>query len=126
MKRLVFAVALLLLLAPVRAAEDFTGKGSGAFVITEPEQKDDVVFLDLKQKGAELTGTAGPRAEQQWPLKGTVDGSKLTFEVQHEGGLAIKFALTFADGHLKGDAGAEMDGMKLAAKIDVQRVKSGG
>ena len=126
MKRLSFAVGLLLLLVPVRAAEDFTGKWTGAFVLSSPEQHDDVIFMDLKHKGTELTGTAGPSAEQQWPLKGTVDGTKLAFEVQHEAGPAIKFTLTFADGHLKGDAGAEMDGMKLAAKIDVQRVKSGG
>ncbi len=79
MKRLVFAVAILLLFVPVRAAEDFTGKWSGAFAITSPEQKDDVVLLDLKQKGTELTGTAGPSAEEQWPLKGTVDGNKLGF-----------------------------------------------
>ncbi len=127
MKRLAFVVGILLLFVPVRAAEDFTGKWSGAFLLTSPEQKDDVVLLDLKQKGTELTGTAGPSTEEQWPLKGTVDGNKLAFEVQHGGGgPAIKFALTFADGHLKGDAVAEMDGMKLAARIDVQRVKSGG
>ena len=122
MKRLVFAVAVLLLLVPVRAAEDFTGTWSGAFTITSPMEKDDVILMELKHKGAELTGTAGPRAEEQWPLKGTVDGNKLAFEVANEG-LVLKFALTFADGHLKGEANAERDGIKLAAKIDAQRSK---
>ena len=124
MKRLMFIVALLLLFVPVRAAEDFTGKWSGAFNISEPEQHDDTVFFQLTHKGKDLTGTAGPNAETQWPLKGTVDGNKLTFEVAHEGGGQVKFMLTYAEGHLKGDASAEMNGMKLAAKIDVQRVKN--
>jgi hypothetical protein len=124
MKRLVFIVALLLLFVPVRAAEDFTGKWSGAFNITEPEQQDDVVTMQLTHKGKDLTGTAGPNATQQWPVKGTVDGNKLTFEVQHEGGMPVKFVLTYAEGHLKGDASAEMNGMKLSAKVDVQRTKS--
>ena len=107
---------------PVRAAEDFTGKWSGSFVITSPMQNDDVILMELKHKGAELTGTAGPKADQQWPLKGTVDGNKLAFEVQSEG-LALKFALTFADGHLKGEASAERDGTKFAATVDAQRAK---
>ena len=130
MKRVLFAVVVLLLLAPVRAAEDFTGKWSGAFNITSPEQNDDVMVMDLKQKGTELTGTAGPSAERQWPLKGTVDGNKLAFDVQSSGPdgtvAVIKFALTFAEGHLKGEANAEIQGMKLSAKVDVQRTKAGG
>ena len=122
MKRLVLMAALLLLFVPVRAAEDFTGKWSGAFNISEPEQHDDSVMLQLTHKGKDLTGTAGPNAEKQWPLKGTVDGNKLTFDVTADGG-QVKFVLTFAEGHLKGDATAEMNGMKLAAKVDVQRAK---
>jgi hypothetical protein len=78
--------------------------------------------MDVKQKGTDLTGTAGPSAENQWPLKGTVNGNKLTFEVQSDGPL-IKFALDFAEGHLKGDANAEQDGKKLSAKVDMQRSK---
>ena len=37
---------------------------------------------------------------------------------------SIKFTLMFVDGHLKGDAAAEVQGQKLSAKIDVQRVKT--
>ena len=113
----------MLLVVPVLAAEDFTGKWSGAFVVTgqDGSTRDETILLDLKHKGTELTGMAGPSADKQWPLlKGTVDGNKLTFEVQSDRPL-IKFVLTFADGHLKGDATAELDGEKMSAKVDAQR-----
>jgi hypothetical protein len=123
MKRLAVLIGLVLLVVPVLAAEDFTGKWSGAFVTTgqDGSTKDETILLDLRHKGTELTGTAGPSAEKQWPLsKGTVDGNKLSFEVQSDGPL-VKFALTFADGHLKGDAAAEFEGQKMSAKVDAQR-----
>ena len=125
MRRFASLAVLVLLIAPVSAAEDFTGKWSGSFLATGPDggTRDDTIFMDLKQKSTELTGTAGPSAEQQWPiLKGSVDGNTLAFEVQSNRPL-IKFSLTFADGHLKGDAVAEFEGQKLSAKVDAQRVK---
>ena len=40
------------------------------------ERKDDTALMFLKHKGTELTGTAGPNADQQWPiLKGKVEGA---------------------------------------------------
>jgi hypothetical protein len=124
MKRLLGLIALVLLVIPVTAAEDFTGKWSGSFITTNPDGSadKDTIYMDVKHKGKELTGTAGPQADTQWPLKGTVDGNKLTFEVQSDGPM-VKFALTFAEGHLKGDANAEAEGRKLQAKIDMQRMK---
>ena len=124
MKRLLGLIALILLVVPVAAAEDFTGKWSGSFNTVRPDGSadNDTIVMDVKQKGTDLTGTAGPSAENQWPLKGTVNGNKLTFEVQSDGPL-IKFALNFAEGHLKGDANAEQDGRKLSAKVDMQRNK---
>jgi len=124
MKRLLGLIALILLVVPVSAAEDFTGKWSGSFNAIRPDGSadNDTIVMDVKQKGTDLTGTAGPSTEKQWPLKGTVTGNKLTFEVQSDGPL-VKFALNFADGHLKGDANAEQEGMKLSAKVDMQRTK---
>ena len=78
----------------------------------------------LTQKGEELTGTAGPTAEQQWPIaKGTVKGDKVTFDVQSDNAL-IHIELTFKDGHLKGEARAEQDGRAMSAVIDLERVKA--
>jgi hypothetical protein len=119
----VVGLALTLVAGSVRAAEDFTGKWTGTFVGTAPDgrQQDDTVFLDLTQKGNVLTGTGGPTAEKQFPLlNGTVKGNDLAFDVQADGVL-IKFTLTYASGHLKGDAAAEMGGQKMAARIDAQR-----
>jgi opacity protein-like surface antigen len=125
MKRLAiiaFAAALAFVSALAAQTTDFSGTWTGTFNVTSPQPNEDVAYIQLKQKGKELTGTAGPSADRQWPLKGTVDGDKLTFEVQHDN-MVLKFALTFAEGRLKGDASAEMDGNKLAAKVDVGRAK---
>ena len=128
MKRLAVAIGFLLCLAPVLAAEDFTGKWSGAFLMTMADgtTRNETIFMDFKHKGAELTGTAGPNADKQWPvLKGKVDGNKVSFEVQDDqSGPLIKFTLTYAEGHLKGDAAAERNGQKLTGKIDVERKKT--
>lgn len=126
-----FAAALITIVlafvpSGVPAAEDLSGKWSGVFSLIAPDgsARDEKIFLDLKHTGAELTGTAGPSAEVQWPIaKGAVDGAKVTFDVQTGEGPLVKFTLTLADGHLKGDAAGEFQGEKLAARIDAQRVK---
>lgn len=126
MKRLALIAGLVLLVLPVLAAEDFTGKWTGTFLANRPDgsTSSDTIYLDLKHKGAELTGTAGPDETKQWPVtKGTVKGNALNFEVQSAEGPLVIFALTFADGHLKGDAAAEFNGQKFSAKVDAARKK---
>jgi len=125
MKRLIGIAAVSLLLATVLlAAEDLTGKWSGSFNMTlDGQTREDVVYMVLKQNGAELTGTAGPNLNQQWPiLKGKIEGDKVTFEVQTDEPL-IKFDLTLAEGHLKGNAKAEHQGRSMQAVVDAQRQK---
>jgi hypothetical protein len=126
MKRLAGVVSIVLLLASVLlAADDLSGKWSGSFVITFPdgETKDSMAFMDLKQKGAELTGTAGENSDKQWTIqKGKVEGNKITFEVQTDEPL-VKFELTLVDGHLKGEAKAEHEGKSIKAAVDLQRQK---
>jgi hypothetical protein len=125
MKRLIGIAALALLLATVLlAAEDLTGKWSGSFNMTlDGQTREDAVYMVLKQCGAELTGTAGPNVNQQWPiLKGKIEGDKVTFEVQTDEPL-IKFDLTLAEGHLKGNAKAEHQGRSMQAVVDAQRQK---
>ena len=113
----------LLLIAPVAGAQtDLTGTWTGPFIMTmDGQTRDDTAMMVLKHKGAELTGTAGPNAEQQWPiLKGKVDGASLEFDVQSDEPL-IHFSLKLVEGHLKGVAKAEHDGHKLSATVDLQR-----
>lgn len=121
-------LSFLFVFAPAAVAEDFTGKWSGSFTVAAPDgtPRDEKIFLDLKHKGADLAGSAGPTAEMQWPVtKGLVDGTKLTFQVQIPEGPLMQFTLMFAEGHLKGDAAAEFQGEKLSAKVDAQRVTGG-
>ena len=124
-----FAGGVLFLAPSLMAAEDLTGKWSGSFVITftsdsNVETKDSTAFMDIKQKEAEITGTAGENPDRQWAIqKGKVEGNKVTFEVQTEGPL-IKFELTLVDGHLKGEARAEHEGQSVKAAVDLQRQKA--
>ncbi len=122
-----FAVAVMVIFAlslvPALAATDLTGKWSGTFLITGPdgETKDNTAFMDLTQKGMELTGTAGPNSDKQFTiLKGKVEGNKITFEVQADETL-IKFSLMLVDEHLKGEANAAKDDKTMKGILDLQR-----
>jgi hypothetical protein len=130
MKRIAILFAFVLCALPAMAAEDFSGKWSGSFTGLDPsgQQMTEQIFMNLVHKGATLSGTAGPSAEQQWKIQnGKVDGVKVSFEVQGggdtQGGPLLKFAMSYAEGHLKGDVNAEMGEKKLTAKIDTTRVK---
>lgn len=123
MQRFAIAASMVLLLASALLAADLTGKWSGSIVFTNPdgETRDGTAFMDLKQSGADLTGTAGPSPEQQWPIrKGKVDGHKVSFELQSDGPL-MKFELALVEGHLKGEAKAELEGKAMKATLDLQR-----
>ena len=128
MKKFALACALVLFLIPALAAEDFSGKWSGSFTGTDPgsgQQMTENVLMVLTHKGAELTGTAGPNADRQWKIQnGKVDGNKVAFDVQGGDGEAVllKFTMTFADGHLKGDIAARRGEENMAAKVAVARV----
>src|SRR5687768_4553871 len=121
-------VAILLVAPALFAAEDLTGKWSGTFVVSmnggAPESEG--AYMVLKHSGKELTGTAGPSVDRQWPiLKGTVtvsgtapkETTKASFDVQDHGASAppLHFELELIDGHLKGNAKAEQDGMTMTA-----------
>jgi hypothetical protein len=120
-----FSGGVLFLAPALMAADDLTGKWSGSFVITfsDGETKDSKAFMDLKQKGAEIMGTAGENPDRHWAIqKGKVEGNKITFEIQTDEPL-VKFELTLVDGHLKGEAKAEHEGKSMKAAVDLQRQK---
>jgi len=114
------------LLSVVSLLADVTGKWSGSFDITTPdgETKSDSAFLNLKQDGNKITGTAGPNEDHQMDIKtGKIDGSKIALEVVLEDGNVLTFDLAIVEDHIKGTAKGEMDGEKKTAKVDVTRVK---
>lgn len=122
-KRSLVAFALMLAFATVLfAAEDLSGQWSGSFNTTlDGQSKQDTIHMVLKQNGTELTGSAGPSADQQWPISnGKIDGASVTFDVQTPEPL-IKFDLKLVEGHLKGGAKAEHEGRSMTAVIDAQR-----
>ena len=124
----VFALVLFAL-TPVAAqtAASFTGKWEGTFTRQRAdgtENQDNIVF-NLTQKGAVLTGTAGP-AEQQWEIaKGAVKDGKAMFEVQQPNGPLFKFTLTVVKGRLQGDMTGEQNGVvRGTAKVDAGKAKA--
>jgi hypothetical protein len=125
MKKLAAFAFVLTVLAPALAAQTastFAGKWEGTFKMQRPDGTEgdpkDVVF-NLTQKGAVLTGTAGP-ANEQWEIaKGAVKAGTATFEVQQPNGPLFKFTLTIVKGRLQGDMAGEVDGaVRGHAKVD--------
>jgi len=117
-------VAVFLAVSALAAAQDFSGIWTGEFNITvDGETRPDVVHMVLKHSGTAVTGTVGPNADSQWPIiNGKVDGDKVTFQVQPNGGPGvISFSLVLTDGHLKGEALAKADDRSFSAAVDVQR-----
>jgi hypothetical protein len=137
LSRIASVLVVALLLSPALfAAEDLTGKWTGTFVTSMNGEapNNDTALMVFKHTGKELTGTAGPNVGQQWTIqKGTVtvtgaagkEQTKVAFDVpMGEGaGPTLHVELELVGGRLKGNAKAEMDGMKLTAVIDLQREK---
>jgi hypothetical protein len=115
-------------IAAQTSTPNLTGTWKGTFITTDESGRDeDRMHMVAKQTGADLTGTAGPSPEKQWPIaKGKVvttkDGTAVTFDVQSDGPV-VHFELKLVEGRLKGGAKAEQDGRKLSAEVDLEREK---
>src|SRR5689334_3480587 len=71
-------IALLVLLSATCLLADVSGKWAGA---AQDDQERTLYFI-LKQDGATLTGTAGPREDEQHAMQNAkVEGDRITFEV---------------------------------------------
>jgi hypothetical protein len=100
-----------------------TGTWTGDLIPQGSEERKGTAHLVLKQEGTQITGTAGPNADEQHPiLKGRIEGGKLLFEVDREGGV-ISFVLTQEDDEIKGDITMQREGGTRTAKISVKRQK---
>jgi hypothetical protein len=122
-KRILPTVGCLLLLATALPAAGITGKWTGTATRTRPdgETRESTVYINLKESGAEITGTAGENESEQWPIrKGKIDGDKITFEVETNE-TVYKLELMLMGDHLKGEATAEQEGRTVKAKLDLKR-----
>jgi hypothetical protein len=117
------ACTLLLALCAFTAfAADASGKWSGTF--TTDEGAPSTGYAVIKQAGTEITGTAGPTADEQLPIaNGKIDGDKVTFEVSHPSGMTLKMSLVLDGDTLKGDVTASREGQSMKAKLDLKREK---
>jgi hypothetical protein len=120
MKKIALTI-LVLALAMTAMAADATGNWSGSFA---PEGMDTgTAYLKLKQSGATLSGSAGPSADEQWPItNGKVDGNTLTGVTTSPEGVAYKFTLTLDGDHITGNVEVSAGGQNMKAKLDVKRV----
>jgi len=123
-KRLFYFLLLAALASVAMADVNVTGKWSGSFNITrgDGDSKDSTAVLMLKQTGTDITGSAGPNEDEQFPIrKGTIEGDKITLEVDHDGS-TIQFALVMnAANRISGEANMSRDGETAKAKVDVTR-----
>ena len=115
----------LFLLAASAMAADLTGKWSGSFDLTNAngDTKAATAYMDLKENGGTVTGTAGPNVEEQMPIqKGKLQDQKLTFEVVTDDGGVLAFELTFDGNAITGNAtGKRSNGERMTAKLNLKR-----
>jgi len=118
-------LAALILSAGLLLAADVSGKWSGKTKLSiDGQVQEDTMYLVLKHSGDRLTGTAGPTADQQAPIRnGKVEGNRLTFETPVPNGV-FQFDLNLEDdGHLKGNIVANAQGQSIKATLDAERLK---
>ena len=125
-----FAILLALAIAgPSQAAPaTVAGAWTGALMVREGgETHEDPIRLVLKQNGDVLTGTAGPDADRQYPIKNgkfvaTKDAVAVAFDVIVNG-TNVSFNLKLGDGVLKGELLVEgEDGRRLTGTVELRRI----
>lgn len=105
---------------------DVSGKWDGT--VTPGGSQGGPGHLELTQKGTEVTGTAGPRPDRQFPITNgkvaTVKGvTGLTFDLTQPSGGVMKFDLKLVEGRLKGNVSMEQNGQKQEGTADFGRAK---
>ena len=102
-------------------AADATGTWTGT--LTPDGQEAGTAHLVLKQEGTKLTGTAGPRADEQQEIRnGKADNGKLTFQIERGNG-TMKFVLKQEGDEIKGEVSREHDGEVQTGKLTASRKK---
>ena len=129
-KSVALVAALLVAVTTLSAFQpkpaDLTGVWTGT--LNRSDGGSSPAHLDLKQKDADLTGTAGPDADRQSAIAqgkvATANGAtSVTFEATQPNGAVMKFDLKLVEGRLKGKVTMQRDGETRDGTLDVGREK---
>ena len=128
MRKQVFAW-LLMALAPSAAFAqptpvDFSGTWSGSFDIHFEDGRviRDTAWLVLQQTGSTVSGSAGPKAEEQGPIReGVVDGTQLRFVADSTQGKILRFTLEREGEQLAGEARGDIGEDRVRVVVSVAR-----
>jgi hypothetical protein len=113
----------LLLSALTLTAGELTGKWSGSCDITnsQGETRADTALMNLKLSGNAVTGTVGPNEGEQMAIRnGKLEGNKLTFDLEDDGG-TISADLVFDGDSIRGTATGKGPGGEWSAKLNLKR-----
>ena len=103
-------------------ALDVTGTWTGEWEIDPDGNRGAGHHMVLAQDGAAVTGTVGPRPEQQGKISnGKLAGDKLTFELAVPFGPKFAFAFTVAGDTMWGTAVLTMNGQERTLKLAAKR-----
>jgi hypothetical protein len=129
-KSVVLVAALLVAATTLSAFQaepvKLTGVWTGA--LNRSDGASGPAYLDLKQKDADLTGSAGPDGDRQTAIAhGKVatlqDVTTVTFDSPQPNGAVMKFDLRLVEGRLKGKVKMELNGETREGTLDVGREK---
>jgi hypothetical protein len=121
----------LALLAPAVCAAategPFAGTWSGSFDIhfSDGRVTNDTAWLVLQQSGTTVTGTVGPKPEQQGPIReASARGKDLTFVADSTHGKTLKFLLKRDGEKLSGEAKGDIGDDHVRVVINATRTTS--
>jgi hypothetical protein len=110
------------------AEAELTGTWSGSFDIHFADGRivNDTAWLELQQTGAVVTGTVGPRADQQGPVReGTASGNTLRFVADSTPGKVLRFELERQGEKLSGEANGEIGDARVRVIVKTTRQIAG-
>jgi hypothetical protein len=119
---LLAALSPVCLAAPADAG--FTGTWSGSFDIHFADGRvvNDTAWLELSQTGAIVTGTVGPKADQQGPVReGIASGDTLRFVADSTPGKLLRFELERQGEKLSGEANGEIGNDRVRVILKTTR-----
>jgi hypothetical protein len=123
MKKLMRALLCLFVLTIAANAADISGKWTGTADTVLPDgAKHFNVQLQLRQSGAEVTGTISDGRNEGEIMNGKIAGDIVTFEIQQgDNGPLWKIKLTASGDQLCGDASGQKGTQTISGRVNLKR-----